>query len=66
MIWGCIQGGIALMNTVIETNNLTRRFGAKTAVVKMAGKIIGVVKKQFGDRADAALVKQLADEALKG
>jgi uncharacterized protein YqeY len=33
---------------------------------KMAGKIIGVVKKQFGDRADAALVKQLADEALKG
>jgi uncharacterized protein YqeY len=33
---------------------------------KMAGKIIGMVKKQFGDRADAALVKQLADEALKG
>jgi uncharacterized protein len=32
---------------------------------KMAGKIIGAIKKQFGDRADGALVKKLADEALK-
>jgi hypothetical protein len=32
---------------------------------KMAGKIIGTIKKQFGDRADAAVVKRLADEALK-
>ena len=31
---------------------------------KMAGKIIGTVKKQYGDRADAALIKKLADEAL--
>lgn len=31
---------------------------------KMAGRIIGAVKKQFGDRADAQLVKKLADEAL--
>ncbi|MDX2090159.1 MAG: GatB/YqeY domain-containing protein [Kofleriaceae bacterium] len=31
---------------------------------KMAGKIIGVIKKQFGDRADAQLVKKLADELL--
>ncbi len=31
---------------------------------KMAGKIIGTVKKQFGDRADAQLVKRLADEIL--
>lgn len=33
---------------------------------KMAGKVIGAVKKQFGDRADGALVKRLADEALAG
>ncbi|HEY4179338.1 MAG TPA: GatB/YqeY domain-containing protein [Kofleriaceae bacterium] len=32
---------------------------------KMAGKIIGAMKKQFGDRADAALVKKLAEELLK-
>jgi len=32
---------------------------------KMAGKIIGAIKKQFGDRADGALVKKLADELLK-
>jgi hypothetical protein len=32
---------------------------------KMAGKIIGAMKKQFGDRADAAMVKKLADELLK-
>lgn len=32
---------------------------------KMAGKIIGTIKKQFGDRADAQLVKKLADELLK-
>lgn len=31
---------------------------------KMAGRIIGVIKKQFGERADAALVKKLAEEAL--
>ena len=31
---------------------------------KMAGRIIGTVKKQFGDRADAQLIKRLADEAL--
>jgi uncharacterized protein len=32
---------------------------------KMAGRIIGVVKKQYGDRVDAQLAKQLADELLK-
>ena len=32
---------------------------------KMAGKIVGTIKKQLGDRADAALVKKLADELLK-
>jgi len=32
---------------------------------KMAGKIIGAIKKQFGDRADAQLVKKLAEELLK-
>jgi uncharacterized protein len=31
---------------------------------KMAGKIIGVIKKQFGDRADAQLAKKIADELL--
>ena len=31
---------------------------------KMAGRVIGTIKKQFGDRADAGLVKKLADEAL--
>jgi uncharacterized protein YqeY len=31
---------------------------------KMAGRIIGAIKKQFGDRADAQLVKKLADEEL--
>jgi uncharacterized protein YqeY len=31
---------------------------------KMAGKIIGSIKKQYGDRADAQLVKKLADELL--
>ncbi len=31
---------------------------------KMAGKVIGLVKKQLGDRADAQIVKRLADEAL--
>jgi uncharacterized protein YqeY len=31
---------------------------------KMAGRVIGAIKKQFGDRADAVLVKKLADEAL--
>ena len=32
---------------------------------KMAGRVIGAVKKQFGDRADAQLVKKLAEELLK-
>ena len=32
---------------------------------KMAGRVIGSIKKQFGDRADAQLVKKLADELLK-
>ncbi len=32
---------------------------------KMAGKIIGAIKKQFGERADGATVKRLAEEALK-
>lgn len=31
---------------------------------KMAGKVVGTLKKQFGDRVDAALAKKLADEAL--
>ncbi|MEZ4400277.1 MAG: GatB/YqeY domain-containing protein [Kofleriaceae bacterium] len=31
---------------------------------KMVGKVIGLVKKQFGDRADAQLVKRLAEAAL--
>ncbi|HEY5936563.1 MAG TPA: GatB/YqeY domain-containing protein [Kofleriaceae bacterium] len=33
---------------------------------KMAGRVIGAIKKQFGDRADAQLVKKLADELLSG
>ena len=32
---------------------------------KMAGKIIGAMKKQFGDRVDAQLAKKIADELLK-
>ncbi len=32
---------------------------------KMAGRVIGTIKKQFGDRADAQLTKQIADELLK-
>jgi uncharacterized protein len=31
---------------------------------KMAGRVIGAIKKQFGDRADAALTKKLAEELL--
>ncbi|HET7506493.1 MAG TPA: GatB/YqeY domain-containing protein [Kofleriaceae bacterium] len=31
---------------------------------KMAGRVIGAIKKQFGDRADAQLTKKLADEEL--
>lgn len=31
---------------------------------KMAGRVIGAIKKQYGDRADAQLTKKLADEAL--
>jgi hypothetical protein len=33
---------------------------------KMAGRVIGAIKKQFGDRADAQLTKKLADELLGG
>ena len=32
---------------------------------KMSGRVIGAIKKQFGDRADAQLVKKLAEELLK-
>ena len=31
---------------------------------KMAGKVIGAIKKQFGDRADAQLAKKIAEEEL--
>jgi len=31
---------------------------------KMAGRVIGAIKKQYGDRADAQLVKKLAEEIL--
>jgi uncharacterized protein YqeY len=31
---------------------------------KMAGRIIGAIKKQFGDRADAQLTKRIAEELL--
>jgi uncharacterized protein YqeY len=31
---------------------------------KMAGRLIGAIKKQYGDRADAQLAKKLVDEAL--
>lgn len=31
---------------------------------KMAGRVIGAIKKEFGDRADAQLTKKLADELL--
>jgi uncharacterized protein YqeY len=31
---------------------------------KMAGRVIGSVKKQFGDRADAQLAKKIAEELL--
>jgi hypothetical protein len=31
----------------------------------MAGRVIGAIKKQFGDRADASLTKRLAEELLK-
>lgn len=31
---------------------------------KMAGRVVGAIKKQFGDRADALLAKRLAEEAL--
>jgi uncharacterized protein len=31
---------------------------------KMAGRIVGAIKKQFGDRADAQLAKKLAEEEL--
>ncbi|HEX4450776.1 MAG TPA: GatB/YqeY domain-containing protein [Kofleriaceae bacterium] len=33
---------------------------------KMAGRVIGTVKKQFGDRVDAQLAKKIADELLSG
>jgi uncharacterized protein len=31
---------------------------------KMAGRVIGMIKKQYGDRADAGLVKKIAEELL--
>lgn len=31
---------------------------------KMSGRVVGAVKKQFGDRADAGLAKKIADELL--
>lgn len=31
---------------------------------KQAGRVIGAIKKQFGDRADAQLVKKIAEELL--
>src|SRR5450755_4466042 len=31
---------------------------------KMAGKVIGTIKKEFGDRADAQLAKKIAEELL--
>lgn len=31
---------------------------------KMAGRVIGAIKKQFGDRADAQLTRKLAEEEL--
>ena len=31
---------------------------------KMAGRVIGAIKKQFGEGADGAIVKRLVDEAL--
>jgi uncharacterized protein len=31
---------------------------------KMAGRVIGTIKKQFGDRADAQLAKRIAEELL--
>jgi hypothetical protein len=32
---------------------------------KMAGRVIGAIKKQYGDRADAQLTKKIAEELLK-
>ncbi len=32
---------------------------------KMAGRVIGAVKKQFGDRVDAQLAKQIAEQLLR-
>jgi uncharacterized protein len=31
---------------------------------KMAGKVVGAIKKQYGDRADAQLTKKIAEELL--
>jgi uncharacterized protein YqeY len=33
---------------------------------KLAGRIIGQIKKQFGDKADGTVVKRLVDEAFAG
>jgi hypothetical protein len=33
---------------------------------KQAGRVVGAIKKQFGDRADAQLAKKIADELLAG
>ena len=38
----------------------------KIADPKMAGRVVGMVKKKHGDRADAALVKKIAEELLAG
>lgn len=39
---------------------------AKLTDPKMAGRVVGMVKKKLGDRADAALVKKIAEELLGG
>ena len=31
---------------------------------RMAGRVVGAIKKQYGDRVDAGLAKKLAEEAL--
>ena len=60
----------SMLPTMVGEDELRAAVAAAVAALpskdpKMAGKIIGVVKKQFGERADGQLVKKLADEALK-
>ena len=50
----------AVAKAIAELPQVDRSLGPK-----MAGRVIGAVKKQLGDRADAQLVKQLAEEMLK-